>query len=862
MTGAVLTRASLDEIAITTHARAAQLNATQAATLLADCAAELPAHVSWTEYTGGKTSTIDGAARCETFSAFGAELVAYASRVVEKGTGRWFMGAVSTNGRCRDADIEAITLLTLDCDGAGEWDRVRGVLDEARIAYVIQRSSSHTPASPKWHLTIPLARPWSGSKPTWRAIWRFVIGTLGGIAGLPCEPPMFGFDHATDRLGQPIFPAAKRAKEQAPPETIVVAQGAALDLDALLARGGFAAALIAEPPEPSTDHHTIDPSSPEGVRAVAWAKAYLASAEPAVEGQGGSGRLFAACCHLMRSALPLDTLRQLVEEVYNPRCEPPWSVKEIEHKLTDADRIDDKLRGLCPPGFSDRMLGRTTETSAPDAAGVADPEWGEPEPFDAVDLPAFPVDELSPWMRDWANAQAVFTQVPVDLPACLALGTASLAAARYYSLKVREGWPEPTNLWIAVAMPPAERKSPNFSEATAPLYAYSQHEAKRLASRISASEIERRVLEAQIKEAENAAVKGKPYDGGDALQAAQKLRAKLDDIGEIHPPVLLTDDCTPEALAILLSQQGERMGVFSAEGGPFEMMGGRYTDRGTNFEIFLKSHPGDSHTCHRVSRKSISLSHPLLTMVLTVQPSVIAGLAANDGFRGRGLLARFFYSLPKTALGRRATDPPAVDRDVRTTYQTAVASMLLLSGEPRILTFSSEADRARALFQAELEPRLGPDGDLNVIGDWAGKLVGGVCRIAGVLHASDWAGRDTEGGPLALKRAPPEIPVETFERATKIGRYFLAHALATFEAMGADENTELAKKVWAWVQRRQVATFTEREAARAVHAKPAAAIKPALAILLERRLVRLQAQRAHAVGRRPGDAFEVFPGGS
>ena len=139
MTGAVLTRASLDEIAITTHARAAQLNATQAATLLADCAAELPAHVSWTEYTGGKTSTIDGAARCETFSAFGAELVAYASRVVEKGTGRWFMGAVSTNGRCRDADIEAITLLTLDCDGAGEWDRVRGVLDDA------------TPGAPFWH---------------------------------------------------------------------------------------------------------------------------------------------------------------------------------------------------------------------------------------------------------------------------------------------------------------------------------------------------------------------------------------------------------------------------------------------------------------------------------------------------------------------------------------------------------------------------------------------------------------------------------------------------------------------------------------------------------------------------------------
>ena len=124
------------------------------------------------------------------------------------------------------------------------------------------------------------------------------------------------------------------------------------------------------PKELSTEHRTIEPSSLEGIRAIAWARVYLAGAEPAIEGQDGSGRLFAVCCHLMYSALPLDVLRQLVEEVYNPRCEPPWSTEEIEHKLEDADRISEEPRGLCSPDFITKMLGRTTNTAArePDPA--------------------------------------------------------------------------------------------------------------------------------------------------------------------------------------------------------------------------------------------------------------------------------------------------------------------------------------------------------------------------------------------------------------------------------------------------------------------------------------------------------------
>ena len=229
----------LRQIARDSYERGVALCERDAAMLLADCSGDMPDRVRWTQYEGGKFDTLNGAARSEPFAMFASELQAYSQTVAKKGAGRVFIGAVCRNGRCRDADVEAVTLLTLDCDGAGEWTRLRGVLDEARLAYIAQRSSSHTPEQPRWHVTIPLARPHSSEKPAWRAIWRFNVGFFAGVAGLHVDMAggSFGFDHTTDRLGQPIFPAAKCSKEQNVPETIYVT-GRALDLDEFLVKGG------------------------------------------------------------------------------------------------------------------------------------------------------------------------------------------------------------------------------------------------------------------------------------------------------------------------------------------------------------------------------------------------------------------------------------------------------------------------------------------------------------------------------------------------------------------------------------------------------------------------------------------------
>ncbi len=234
----------------TIHARfatAAQVRTSS--TLLSACSAPMPPSLSWTYYSGGKTHTRDGDACSGTLEELEQGLSAYAQKVVQKGKGGYFIGARSKNGGCCDADIDCIAVITLDCDDKGDWHVLRAVLDQAGVGYVVQRSSSHNPPDAiKWHLTFALAREWRGDKPTWRATWRFLVGMFAAVGKLTVDfdhvddkgvrRPNYGFDHTTDRLGQPIFIAAKRSKDQAPPETIYV-PGKALDLDKLLADGGF-----------------------------------------------------------------------------------------------------------------------------------------------------------------------------------------------------------------------------------------------------------------------------------------------------------------------------------------------------------------------------------------------------------------------------------------------------------------------------------------------------------------------------------------------------------------------------------------------------------------------------------------------
>ncbi len=85
-------------------------------------------------------------------------------------------------------------------------------------------------------------------------------------------------------------------------------------------------------------------ADPEAERAYATdaaverrAVAYVAEMPAAVSGNGGHNATYAAATALVHGfGIPPDRALELLLEHYNPRCQPPWSEKELRHKVQDA----------------------------------------------------------------------------------------------------------------------------------------------------------------------------------------------------------------------------------------------------------------------------------------------------------------------------------------------------------------------------------------------------------------------------------------------------------------------------------------------------------------------------------------------
>jgi hypothetical protein len=80
---------------------------------------------------------------------------------------------------------------------------------------------------------------------------------------------------------------------------------------------------------------------------IARARAYLAEIDGAVSGSGGHDVTFRAACSLVLGFdLTTEQAFQLLATEYNPKCQPPWSEKELRHKVESANKQDGPRGGL------------------------------------------------------------------------------------------------------------------------------------------------------------------------------------------------------------------------------------------------------------------------------------------------------------------------------------------------------------------------------------------------------------------------------------------------------------------------------------------------------------------------------------
>jgi hypothetical protein len=346
-------------------------------------------------------------------------------------------------------------------------------------------------------------------------------------------------------------------------------------------------------------------------------------------------------------------------------------------------------------------------------------------------------------------------------------------------------------------------------------------------------------------------------------EQAASLASELATTPVAVPTRCIADDCTPEKLAALLRDQGGRIAVLSPEGDVFDLMAGRYSSNGTaNLGVYLKGHAGDTLRVDRMGRTPEFVKEPALTVGLAVQPEVIRGLATKPGFRGRGLLARFLFSLPTSQLGYRDTNPPPVPDEVYEVYRGGLLVLLNLPNQkgedvdliPHVLTIEPVGQYRLQKFETWVEPQLSEFGQLGRMTDWGGKLVGAVARIAGLLHMAEHAGAD----------APWELPVSeaTVEHAIRVGMYLIPHAKAAFAEMGPDETVERAKAILRWISHNHLDSFSRRDVHQGMRAmfKRVTELDSPLAVLVERGFIRRRPERPNAGSGRPASpTFDVNP---
>jgi replicative DNA helicase len=482
------------------------------------------------------------------------------------------------------------------------------------------------------------------------------------------------------------------------------------------------------------------------------------------------------------------------------------------------------------PAYLAHLAGELADTTS---AAHGSQGWEPPVPFGlTAELPGFPVEVLPGWLGEYVAAVATATQTPPDLAGMLALAVLATVAAGAIEVEPRPGWREPLCLFMAVGMDAGARKSAVFTALTRPVAEFERDQAAAALPGITETATLRRIADQAAAHAEAAAGKAPTSQQEEARAEAIARAAEASSL--VVPPIprWLVDDATPEALAGLLATYG-RIALLSPEGDVFDQMAGRYSQAGPNLGVYLKGHAGDLLKVDRRGRPSEYVERPCLTIGLAVQPEVLQGLASRPGFGGRGLLARFLYSLPANLVGHRQPGAPPVPAVVADRYALelhALAASLTVPASddgPAMLTLDREAGELLLALERDLEPRLAAgSGDLAHLAGWAAKLAGATCRLAALLHLADHL-RDGWAQP---------ITAATFAGANQLADYLVEHARAVFDLMGADPRVGDARWLLDWITRTNLAQFSRRDAHMATprgRFPKATDLEPALTLLEE-----------------------------
>lgn len=566
------------------------------------------------------------------------------------------------------------------------------------------------------------------------------------------------------------------------------------------------------------------------------AAAYLDRCPAAISGQGGhNATLNAARGVVWGFDLGAAAGFDLLWSRYNPRCQPPWSERELRHKCEEADTVEfGKPRGWLLQEEHDQPSSGPSGGGA-SAAPQPEDSWEPPIPLNEVPPPEpFPLEVLPAGLREFVEEAAWALNCPSDFAAVPLLGLAGGAIGNTRRLAITRTHTQSACLFAVVVGSPGSGKSPALQVVAEPFEA--QEKGYRL-------DWQRQMDEWR--------------------QAADEQTPKP------RPRRLLLDDVTTERMVGLLEDNPRGLCMVRDElsalvTGMDQYKGGKGYDR----QIFLKLWSG---AAVRVDRKNhadgaaIVVPHPFVAIVGGIQPTVVermrgesrGGRPPDDGF-----LDRFLFSYP--------SEPPARQEAWREVSQAACATW------GRV-----------ACYLLDLKPTLGDDGQARPFlhslsgsgrsewesftrhhaaeindaqfagflrGPWA-KLSAYCVRLSLIIHHL----RAATGASVT-----DQVDGDSVARAATLVAYFKAHVRRLYCAMELDPVVAEAELVLRWIRREGVASFKVWEVHKDLKSQTRFQriedMEYALTRLCRHNYVRrMCAQPRAGVGRKPSVTYEVNP---
>lgn len=423
-----------------------------------------------------------------------------------------------------------------------------------------------------------------------------------------------------------------------------------------------------------------------------------------------------------------------------------------------------------------------------DLLNNSDSEWDVPIPLEAPRLPLFNIEAFPEWVKDFVTAVSESIQVPVDTPVAMGLAALSTCIGNKFKVLAKDHWEEPLNTYNVLALGPGNRKSAVYKLMIDPIIRFETKEKERLTPIIEEEANERKATQKRIEYLQTQYSKSNKIEAEKLMSEIKELSKGINE--EINPPTKInrqyTNDITPEQLASLMYQNGEKIAILTDEGGEvFEMMAGRYS-KGINIDIYLKSYGGDSIRIDRANGKQISMDNPLLTIGLFVQPSVIESLP--EYFSGRGLTQRFLFYLPYSSVGSREIITINIDEQLIDIYNENLEKILNLKSDgTKVLSFDEEARNYLNEMQFEAERMLGNQDISEDFKGWLSKLNGQIVRIAGILHIAENVNN--------INHITDKISLQTLRKADLNRSYYIQHAERAYGIINQDQNLDDIKYV-------------------------------------------------------------------